>query len=245
MNIYSLINRLSPAVTDRVQPCGNIRYYAQGDVTCYILKGTHGDLLIDTGFLHTKGGLLQWLTQFQVRHVLLTHAHADHDWNAAALQRDGAVIMLSERDRNLRQNYLSQPVKPTAPKYRLRNRIQLIEGAVFHSPAYEADIYFTDNDTGLLRTLGYPADIIPLPGHTFGSVGVWSGGVLYCGDAFTGLWKKPDVTPHAVCPKLMRRSLKTIMRLSPEWLACGHGLPMRFSEAEPVIRDVLDRKANL
>ena len=83
--------------------------------------------------------------------------------------------------------------------------------------------------------------IVPLPGHTFGSVGVIGNGVLYCGDAFTALWKRPDITPHAVSPKLMRKSLERIAALSPEWLACGHGLPMRFEKALPVIEEYLSK----
>lgn len=68
-----------------------------------------------------------------------------------------------------------------------------------------------------------------------------SKGVLYCGDAFTALWKRPDITLHAVGPKLMRRSLERIAALSPEWLAYGHGLPMKFEKALPVIEEYLSK----
>ena len=213
-------------MTDSTKPCGSIHYYAQGDVTCYVIRGKHGDLLIDTGMPYIWDGLRRWLMQYRIRHLFLTHAHVDHDWNTAKLQRAGVKVLLCERDRMLRQN-------------RLRNYTQLIGGTFFTSPPYDADLYFGKHDRDLLRRLGYPADIILLPGHTYGSAGVLSNGVLYCGDAFTGLWKKPDITPHAVSPELMRRSLERIVKLSPEWLACGHGLPMRFEEAYPVIEHYL------
>ena len=70
-------------------------------------------------------------------------------------------------------------------------------------------------------------------------VGVLSEGVLYCGDAFTAIWGKPDITPHAASPAAMVRSLGRILELSPEWLATGHGLPAKMAEACPVIKKYL------
>lgn len=241
MNIYELMGRMYPSVTDSDRKSGNIHYYAQSSITCYVIKGEHGDLLIDTGMTQIWEGLKRWLAKYDVRYVLLTHAHADHDWNVRKLQRTGKKILLCERDKTLRQNYMSQRVKPTMPKYTFRNYTQWISGSIFRSPAYDADYYFGSDERGLLREFGFPADIIPLPGHTFGSVGVISNGVLYCGDAFTALWKRPDIPPHAVSPKLMRKSLERIVTFSPEWLACGHGLPMKFEMALPVIKEYLTK----
>ncbi len=231
--------RLFPSVTNKTHECGNILYYAQSNMTCYVLRGSQGDLLIDTGLFQIWDGLRKWIEQYDIRYVLLTHAHADHDWNAAKLQKSGAKILLSEKDKNLRQNFLSQKVKPTMPKYTFRNYTQLINGSLFNSPHYDADIYFGKQDKRLMRELGFDADIVLLPGHTYGSVGVFSKGVLYCGDAFTALWKRPDITPHAVSLKLMHKSLERIVKLSPEWLACGHGLPIQFENALPVIKEYL------
>ena len=239
MDIGAVTDKLYPAVTNDDRKFGDIIYYAQNDMTCYVLKGDLGDLLIDTGMFQIWGGLQKWLEQYDIRYVLLTHAHADHDWNAAKLQKMGAKILLSERDKSLRRRFLSQKVKPTMPKYTFRNFTQWINGSIFKSPPYDADIYFGSKDRSVLRELGFDAYIVPLPGHTYGSVGVYSKGVLYCGDAFTGIWKRPDITPHAVSPKLMKRSLEKIVKLSPEWLACGHGLPIRFDRALPVIESYL------
>ena len=238
----SMINRLMPAVTDRDKPLGGIRYYAQGGMTCYIIRGKNGDMLIDTGLFYIHSGLEKWLADYRIKHLFLTHAHADHDWNAARIQAKGVKIVLSERDKGLNRHYMTQPVKPTFPKYRFRNLTQWVNGSIFRSPEYKPDIYFTGSDSGLLKELGYPAEIVPLPGHTCGSAGLLSGKVLYCGDAFTALWKRPDITPHAVSIREMRSSLRRILEISPEWLACGHGLPLRFEEARPVIEDYLRKR---
>ena len=238
----SMINRLMPAVTDRDKPFGGIRYFAQGGMSCYLIRGKTGDLLIDTGLFCIRSGLEKWLADYRIKHLFLTHAHADHDWNAARIQAGGAKILLNERDKGLNRHFMTQPVKPTHPKYRFRNLTQLINGSLFRSPAYTPDILFDETGSGLLSELGYPGEIVLLPGHTYGSAGILSGGVLYCGDAFTALWKRPDITPHAVSIGEMCSSLRSILDISPEWLACGHGLPLRFEEARPVIEDYLKDK---
>ncbi len=216
-----------------------IAYFAKSDITCYVLRGSRGDLLIDTGLPQTWRAMQQWLRQFDVRWVLLTHAHADHDWNAARLQRMGAKLILSARDRDLRQHFLTQPVHPTAPQYRLRNAVQCVGGAVWRSPHYEPDIWLNEGDGGLLRTLGFDAEIIPLPGHTLGSVGVLHGRTLLCGDAFTMLWKRPDITPHAHDIAAMQDSLRRMLALNVTRLCCGHGLPVSMAQARPVIAEYL------
>ena len=222
-----------------IKKSGRINFYFQRDVTLYILKGKNSDLLIDTGFFGIWNGVEKWLNEYNVKDVLLTHAHVDHDWNAARLQNMGAKILLSAADKDLRQNFLSQPVKPTAPKYRIRNITQLVGGVLVKSKPYSPDVYLNDNDRFFLKSLGFDAEIIPLPGHTYGTMGVLSNGVLYCGDAFTMLWHKPDVTPHAVSIPHMKNSLRTILKINPQWLACGHGLPVRMDKARPVIEQYL------
>lgn len=222
---------------------GHICFYAQSDVTVYILRGKAGDLLIDSGFFTVWNGLSDWLNRYRVTHLFLTHAHPDHDWNAAKLQRAGVKILLSEKDRFLRQNFRTQPVQPTAPRWRLRNLTQNLGGRLVNSEPYTPDIWLSGDEAELLRALGFDAEIVPLPGHTCGSLGILSGDVLYCGDAFTALWRRPDITPHAVSITQMRDSLQRILDISPKWLACGHGLPVRMRDAAPVIRAYLRQPA--
>ena len=225
-----------------IQPvirAGRIQFFAASDITCYVLRGEQGDLLIDTGLPQTWRPMQQWLWNYNIRWVFLTHAHADHDWNAAKMQQNGAKILLSVLDRDLRRNFLSQRVMPTSRQYAVRNVMQCIGGGIFKSPPYDADIYFGNEDSGLLRTFGFDAEIIPLPGHTYGSCGILSKGILYCGDAYTMIFGKPEVPPHAVNPQMMQDSLRVITELKPDWLACGHGLPVRYVHAEQAINDAL------
>ena len=218
---------------------GRISFFVQSDVTCYLIHGSEGDLLVDTGFFMVRRDLMRWLAGSRVRWVFLTHAHPDHDWNAAEIQRRGAKIMLHKADKLLRRNFTMQRVMPTADRWRARNIIQNVGGRFTKSPAYEPDIWFDANDTDLLKKYGFDAQIVHLPGHTYGSSGILCENVLYCGDAFTAIFGRPDITMHAVSPQMMADSLRKILEIRPKWLACGHGLPVRMRDAEPVIRAYL------
>lgn len=217
----------------------NIINFEISSVTCYIIKGKYGDLLVDTGFFNTYSKIKKWLSDFNVTHVFLTHAHADHDWNAHTLQNEGKKLLLSIKDKDLRQNFFSQKVNPTMPKYKFRNSVQALGAGVFNSKPYEPDIYITDENMDVLHSLGFDADIYSLPGHTLGSLGILYNDVLYCGDAFTALWKKPDISPHAYDCEKMKESLKTIMSIAPKWLACGHGAPVKMEDSKKIIEDYL------
>ncbi|MBR3247999.1 MAG: MBL fold metallo-hydrolase [Clostridiales bacterium] len=212
-----------------------INYLCHGGTTCYLLDNEDTILLIDTGMFGNLKALDNWIGDRKVDYVFLTHGHVDHDWNAAAFQKRGAKIILSEKDRELPRHFMSQPVKPTMPKYRFRNLTQNINGSIFRTHKYIPDIMISDNKD-FLKSIGFNAEIINLPGHTYGSAGILSDDVLYCGDAFTAIWGKPDITPHAVDIELMKESLRTILAIDPEWLACGHGLPLKMKEAKPVIK---------
>ena len=222
--------------------CGKRPFFAMHGITCYILRGRHGDLLIDTGLPLTWFAMSRWLAEFDVRYLLLTHAHYDHDSNAAKLQRTGVKILLHERDSTLRGAFLSQRQQATLPHYRLRTAVQAIGAAHLQSPPYTPDLLLTD-DRDALRRLGLDADLIPLAGHTLGSVGVLAGGVLYCGDAFTALSGGPQIPPNVHDIDMECAALERILALRPRWLACGHGLPVRMAKAEPVIRAYLQMRS--
>ena len=52
----------------------------------YVIKGKTGDILIDTGFIGMKRKLKRWLDNFNIKLVILTHAHVDHIWNVSYIK---------------------------------------------------------------------------------------------------------------------------------------------------------------
>ena len=53
----------------------------------HIIQGKNGDILIDTGFIGRKKRINRWLDKFNIKLVILTHAHIDHIWNAAYIKK--------------------------------------------------------------------------------------------------------------------------------------------------------------
>ncbi|WP_297961803.1 MBL fold metallo-hydrolase [uncultured Ruminococcus sp.] len=233
-------------ITEKTRSFGNIHYFCAyvggSPLSSYVLCGRNGDMLIDTGISLVYRRLAEYISGFDIRYIFLTHAHTDHDSNAERLRREtGAEIILGERDRELIGHFGRQPVKATSPRYRLRNVQQNLMGGMklFSTKPYTPDIFLGSGDRYALRELGFDAEVVPLAGHTLGSLGVLSEGVLYCGDAFTAIWRKPDITPHAASLAAMERSLQRMLDIAPEWLATGHGLPVEMREARPVIKKYL------
>ena len=229
-------------ITDEIQKFGSIHYFAYKDLTCYIIHGEHGDLLIDTGWEQTWDEMKPWLGKYKIKHIALTHAHPDHAWNASKIKDEyGAKIILGKEDAAIKDSCASQKCLPCFSKYRFRTTIINFSIRFCKTPPFNVDFYVGRDDAQLLKKFGYDAEIVPLPGHTYGSIGILSDNVLYCGDEFTAIWKKPDIAPHGADIEMLRNSLKTILEINPEWLACGHGLPVKMQDARPVIEDYINK----
>ncbi len=225
-------------VTDKDKKFGNITYHSFRGTTIYIIHGRDGDMLVDTGLFHVKKNVRKWADKHNIKYIFITHAHADHDWNAKAFRKHfGAKLLLNVRDFGLRSSFIQ--MKPTRRKYRFKCAYLNLTGSLFQSPRYKVDIPIKCEGSELLEKLGFDGELVFLPGHTKGLTGILCGDVLYCGDAFTALFYEPEVPPYTIDIEGMKRSLRKILDLDPKWLACGHGLPLRMRDARPVIKDYL------
>ena len=216
---------------------GDILYLTElkGDapVSMYVIRGDKGDMLVDTGFGSTYRPICKWISAngFNITDIMITHAHPDHDWNAARLKElFGARIWLGREDVPLIRNFSSQPQVATDKRFEMRVKwITFWTGTpFFKSKPYEPDIIIDENIDDTARKYGYDVKFIPLPGHTYGSYGIFEDGVLYAGDAYAVIDGVPMLPPHAASVELMNRSYSKITELAPRYLACGHGLPFEF-----------------
>lgn len=103
---------------------GNIRYFTElsGDapISVYVISGEKGDMLIDTGFSTTSQALIKWISKngYNITDIFITHAHPDHDWNAAKFKKlFNARIWLGKDDLSLIRNFADQPQKPTHSRF--------------------------------------------------------------------------------------------------------------------------------
>ena len=225
--------------TSNLEWIGKIRYFTElvGDapISVYVISGKNGDMLIDTGFSTTFKPLLKWIREngFHITDIFLTHAHPDHDWNAARFQKMfHARIWLGKEDVSLIRNFSSQPQHPTHKKFVFRVKWISFwtKTPFFKGKKYIPDVILDENANDTARKFGYDIEIIPFPGHTKGSYGILKDGVLYAGDAYAVINGTPMEPPHAFSIEELRESMKKISKIAPEYLACGHGVPFLFDE---------------
>lgn len=149
-----------------------------------------------------------------VKHVLLTHGHADHFSAAADLRRAGARVVAPREEASLVEN----------PEVNIRGMFSWARPSdemvtkMFRGEGVEVDEYSD-------QWRGYGIEVVPLPGHTLGHSGyMTSDGVLFTGDALyvRELWERHPL-PYAIDPGLVRASLHLIDSLEFDRLVPGHG----------------------
>ncbi len=192
----------------------------------YVLRGKNGDLLIDTGDRSVTHQVDRWIRKngFQIKWIFLTHGHFDHTWNAQFFKRKyGAEVILHEKDRDL--FCLDEPSRLYSSAEK-NNRLtaaanKLLFGTV--GPFCKVDYFLTDEDTDFLRRLGFDAEVVMLPGHTAGSMGILCGRVLYSGDAVSAKGGDYFTAMFGEQVDNIYESEKKIFSLNPLVIAPGHG----------------------
>ena len=192
----------------------------------YVLHGSQGDLMIDTGRKMNCRSIDRWLRSsgFDIKWIFLTHAHFDHVYNARFFkEKYGAKVLIHEKDKPL---FLKEEIPeyyPTSEDSKLTTQManRLIRTVQY--PDCAIDIEVRDDDTQLLRELGFDADIVMLPGHTAGSMGIKQEKVLYCGDACAA--KRGDYYTSLLGSDIeaVLRTEKKLFEMNPLIIAPGHG----------------------
>lgn len=142
-------------------------------------------LLIDAGIDETVAKrVLRLLGEqgFALRAVAITHAHADHSGGAAYLVRaTGAKVLASPFERTGLEFPVWEPVYlfgGAFPPAALRTKFTL-------APAVGVDGVLEPGPTAA-PGCPFEVEVVPLPGHSLGQVGVAARGVLFCADAVVG-----------------------------------------------------------
>lgn len=192
----------------------------------YVLRGTQGDMLIDTGRKISVHFIESWLrrAKYDIKWIFLTHGHFDHAYNAAYLKNKfGAKVIIHEKDADMLYGGLSPEMLPSSEANisAAKNANRLLQK--IRVPVCEPDILLTDEDTDILRTLGFDADVVMLPGHTPGSVGIHEKRVLYCGDACAARDGEYYTALFGSDIDALHRSEKKILEINPLIIAPGHG----------------------
>jgi glyoxylase-like metal-dependent hydrolase (beta-lactamase superfamily II) len=213
-----------------------------GHVHCYLLRGPTGWTLVDTG-LGAPGAAEAWRAvagglDAPLERVVVTHMHVDHLGGAGAVAPLARGPVLQGRvDRDQAAAAYAEGWPGSLREHLLANGV----------PAEEAEA--GEASWRALTALVLPArteavdpgdrldgwEVIALPGHADGQVGLLRDGVLVCGDALlgeitpnVGVW--PDGDPDPLAHHL--GTLAHIRALAPRLVLPGHGDPI----ADPAAR---------
>ena len=186
----------------------------------YVIKGKNGDILIDTGFIGMKKPLKRWLDKFNIKLVILTHAHVDHIWNAAYIKKMyNCQIAIGKKDiENIDNTKIHST--PSEKKYTTWTKLMNFGMKKFIPDNFGIDIYLKDNQ--IIKRYGLNLKIVSLPGHTNGSVGLLYKDYLFAGDALVNRKKHPAIAYQNQNNAEAINSCKKIINLSPQIIFIGH-----------------------
>jgi glyoxylase-like metal-dependent hydrolase (beta-lactamase superfamily II) len=209
-----------------------------GRVNCYLLETGEGRILIDTGSSNSRPALEQRLIDAGCRPgalhlIILTHGDFDHTGNAAYLRAQfGAPIAMHAGDLAMVRDGDMFAHRSTGNAV-LRRLAPLLFG---RSNRFKPDITLRDGDS--LAVYGLDAEVLSLPGHSSGSIGVLTAdGDLFCGDLLENL-SRPRLNSIMDDSIAASASLDRLLALDNMTVYPGHGGPFRLDQLAASIRPV-------
>ena len=197
---------------------------------CYIIRGTDGDILIDTGTPKFRDEIETWLMEYDVRLIVLTHGHNDHIGNAAYFSEIyGAPVAMGACDFELAENNLLHKTYSVGAMGKVVSALSK-KNMQKKSEPFDVSVFLEDG-MKIGKELGADCVAVQLDGHTKGSFGILSGRDLYVGDAVMNLLH-PIFPAMCESPKAARESIEKIKALSPERIFFGHGKPIEVGTKE-------------
>lgn len=205
-----------------------------GPVNAYLAYDGRELVVVDTGLPGSAPRIGAAIKEIgrkpsDVRSIIVTHAHPDHDGSAAALRRlTGAAIYMHEEDAALlRKGIGLRPLTPSPG----------IPGIIFrlfiHPPA---EVEATEVEGRLIDGGEAPGRfrVVHIPGHCAGQVALYwatNGGVLIAADAAANQMGL-GISPAYEDLELGKRSLAKLAALDFEVAVFGHGNPILKGAAE-------------
>jgi glyoxylase-like metal-dependent hydrolase (beta-lactamase superfamily II) len=221
----------APAVVGRAPSGAPIVRMPLSQSSVYLIE-TRPPVLIDAGTMVDGDELSHDLaaenTAFRgISLVIVTHAHHDHAGLAAELQQNGARIMLGAGDVPAARRGVDDELLPTG-----------LTGVVFKPllsklfPEFTPDIVVRAPVD--LRPWGVDGQVLPMPGHTPGSLVVLlSNHAAFVGDEMLGGWlggalfgSHPGEHYYQADRAQNRRNIATLLAMGVETFYLGHGGPV-------------------
>ena len=196
-----------------------------GYFNIYIIKGIDGDILIDTGFICRKKKLKRILDKFNIKLIILTHAHIDHSWNAKYLKERYNCELLMGKDDLINIDNSNVKSEPSMNKYKIWSKLMNKGMNILKQKEFEPDI-LVEEDTSI-TTCGINLDIINLKGHTNGSIGVLYNNKLFAGDSLVNRKRNyVQIAFQNQNNEFAKDTFKKIIDLNPQMIYVGHDRPI-------------------
>jgi hydroxyacylglutathione hydrolase len=203
-----------------------------GSVNCYLKTAEGGFCLIDTGGSNKRRELVNTLEESGCRPgdlklILITHGDIDHIGNAAYLrERYGTKIAMHPDDSGMADHgdIFWNRHKPNF----LVKIFSTLLVRLPRSDRFKADIPLEDGYD--LTGYGFKAEVLSIPGHSRGSVGILThSSDLFCGDLFENL-SKPRFNSIMDDFQAANDSLEKLMGYEIKDVYPGHGKPFKMRD---------------
>ena len=137
-------------------------------------------ILIDTGLDKTSGQMIYNLISekgLQLKAIINTHGHADHFGGNARLVKLANVPVYSSA---WEVNFLKSPLLEPFSLFCGVNPPQILQNKFYMAPCSPGENILSNKD--FINYWGI--EVVPLPGHTLGMIGIRKDNVIFVGDAY-------------------------------------------------------------
>ena len=205
------------------------------ETNCYLLQTETGYILIDTGIKNRRKQLEAAIIEAgckpgDLKLIIITHGHIDHVGNAAYLRdKYEAKIAMHQGDVNMVTGAGMFADAPKSLMIKLVGAIMNITG-LGDFETFTPDIYLTDNQS--IKEYGLDATVIHNPGHSEGSISIYTAELdLFCGDLFNND-KKPVKATLVQNAEKLDASVEKIKGLEVLTVYPGHGKPFTMDQID-------------